>query len=153
MAKSKETFSKKEKEKKRIQKNKEKEEKKAERRANSQKGLGLDDMMAYVDEYGNITSVPPDPKMKLKVKAEDILVSVPKMEEPDPSELIRKGVVTHFNHSKGYGFIRDTETQESYFVHINQVEAEAINETDKVTFEIEMGPKGASAIKVKIVTS
>ena len=49
-----ETFSKKEKEKARQKKRKDKEEKKEERKANAQKGQNLDDMLAYVDENGNI---------------------------------------------------------------------------------------------------
>ena len=60
MAKSKETFNKKEKEQRR---NKAKQDKKArmeERKANKKKGGSLEDMMAYIDENGNITSTPPD---------------------------------------------------------------------------------------------
>jgi len=150
MAKSKETFNKKDKEKKRILKNKDKDQKKEERKANAKKGQSLEDMLAYVDENGNISSTPPDPLKKKTVLKEDILVSVPKQAPPDPAELIRSGVVTFFNDSKGYGFIRDLANGESIFVHINQIE-EPIRETDKVTFEIEMGPKGPNAVSVKIV--
>ncbi len=64
MAKSQETFSKKEKEKLKLKKRKEKEEKKADRKANSQKGQDLSDMLAYVDENGNLTTTPPDPKKR-----------------------------------------------------------------------------------------
>ncbi len=60
MAKSKETFAKREKEKKRIKAREEKKEKKEERKANANKGKSLDDMLAYVDEFGNLTAVPPD---------------------------------------------------------------------------------------------
>ncbi len=60
MARSKQqSFAKREKEKKRIQHKKEKQQKKEERKANSNKGKGLDDMLAYIDEHGNLTSVPP----------------------------------------------------------------------------------------------
>ena len=41
------------------------------------------------------------------------------------------------------------DTRESVFVHINNVN-EPIAEGDKVSFEVEMGPKGASAINVNI---
>jgi hypothetical protein len=64
MGKSSETFSKKEKEKKKIKKRKDKEEKKEERKAMAPKGQSLEDMFVYVDEDGNITSTPPDPKKK-----------------------------------------------------------------------------------------
>ncbi len=66
----------------------------------------------------------------------------------DPADLIRKGVVSFFNGDKGFGFIKDLETQESVFIHVNQLQ-EPIKENDKVIFEVEMGPKGPSAINVK----
>jgi len=63
-------------------------------------------------------------------------------------ETIHKGVVTYFNNSKGYGFIRDEETRESVFVHVN-VLTEPIAEGNKVTFEVERSPKGLTATNVK----
>ena len=77
MAKSKDSFFKREKEKKRLQDRKEKEERKIQRKAEAQKGLGIDSMMAYVDEYGNLSSTPPDPRNKIEIKAEDIKISIP----------------------------------------------------------------------------
>jgi cold shock CspA family protein len=147
MAKSTETFNKKEKEKKRLKKQQEKKEKQEERKANSSKGKSLEDMLAYVDENGNITSTPPDPTKKKKINAEDIQIGVAKQEaiEMDP---VRQGKVTFFNESKGYGFIKDDQTQESIFVHINGL-MQPVKENDKVTFETEMGQKGLNAIKVK----
>ena len=72
MARSSETFGKKEKEKRKQQKKKEKAMRREERKANSEGG-GLDNMMAYVDEFGNISSTPPDPtKKKVEIKAENI---------------------------------------------------------------------------------
>ncbi|WP_299824853.1 cold shock domain-containing protein [uncultured Pontibacter sp.] len=149
MGRSQETFSKKEKEKKRLKKRQDKEAKKEDRKANSNKGQGLDDMLAYVDDNGNITSTPPDPtKKKKEIKQEDIQIGVSKQEEPDPADLIRKGTVTFFNTSKGYGFIRDHDTQESIFVHQNGLTC-PIKENDKVTFEVEKGQKGLNAVNVK----
>ncbi len=147
---SQETFNKKEQEKKRLKKKKEKEQKKEERKANSDKGKSLEDMFAYVDEYGNIVSAPPDPRNKSVIKTEDIRISTMRQEAMDPADLIRKGTVTFFNDSKGYGFIKDHESQESIFVHINNVE-DQIRENDKVTFETEKGPKGLNATKVKLI--
>ena len=63
MGKSQETFNKKEKEKKRKKKKQEKQQRKEERKANSGGGE-LENMMAYVDEFGNITETPPDPTAK-----------------------------------------------------------------------------------------
>jgi cold shock CspA family protein len=148
MGKPRETFSKKEKEKKRIKKRKEKEAKKEERQANSQKGQALEEMFAYVDENGNISSTPPDPRKKRTINVEDVQIAVPKQVEMLPGEEIRNGTVTFFNEAKGYGFIRDLETQESIFVHITGL-IDPIKDNDKVTFEIEMGQKGPNAVAVK----
>ena len=84
-----------------------------------------------------------------KVKLEDIEIGVPKHQDIDPADLIRKGTVTFFNGAKGYGFIKDHETQESVFVHINGLK-DAVQENSKVIFEVEMTPKGASAVNVKL---
>src|SRR4051812_39479022 len=61
MGKSGETFGKKEKEKKRLKDRQEKQEKMEHRKANAKKGKSLDEMMAYMDENGNLSSTPPDP--------------------------------------------------------------------------------------------
>lgn len=145
MARSQETFGKKEREKKKQKKKLEKEKKKENREKQS-----ADDMIAYVDEHGNLTSTPPDPdKKKKEVKLEDIEISVSRQRELTPEDFIRTGVVTFFNDSKGYGFIKDLETQESVFVHLNGL-LDSVRERDKVTFETEKGPKGLNAIKVKL---
>jgi cold shock CspA family protein len=149
MGRSVETFSKKEREKKKAIKQRDKKEKAEERKSNSGKGKSLDEMMAYIDENGNITDTPPDATKRRKVvAAEDIQISVPKQEDLAPPDPNRTGVVTFYNTSKGFGFIRDLESQESIFVHVNALE-EAIGENDRVTFETEQGPKGLNAIKVK----
>jgi cold shock CspA family protein len=148
MGKSQETFSKKEKEKKRLKQRQDKEEKMEERKANAKKGKSLEDMMAYIDENGNLSSTPPDPKKKKIFKQEDMQIDVPKQETLDQGDPIRKGVVTFFNDTKGFGFIKDLVTQESVFVHVNQL-SEPIKENNIVTFEVEMGHKGPNAINVK----
>ena len=148
MGKSQETFAKKEKEKKKQKQRQDKEEKMDERKANAKKGKSLEEMMAYIDEDGNISSTPPDPRKKKVFKQEDMQISVPKTEPTDPADLIRKGVVTFFNGDKGFGFIKDLVTQESVFIHVNQLQ-EPVKENDKVIFEVEMGPKGPSALNVK----
>lgn len=148
MGRSQETSSKKENEKKRIAKRKLKEEKKEERKANAGSGKGLDDMMAYVDENGFLVATPPDPKKKIEINIEDIQVSTLKEEDRAPVEITRTGIVTFFNEQKGYGFIKDLKTQESVFVHINALK-EPLKENNKVSFEIEMGAKGANAVNIK----
>lgn len=148
MAGSQETFNKKEKEKKRLKKRADKKQKLTDRKANSQGG-GFENMMAYVDENGNITNTPPDPANKKKIDAESIVIGVPKREKEETTS-IRNGRVEYFNHSKGFGFIKELDTQEKYFVHVNSL-IEEIKENDMVTFEIERGFKGMSAIRVKKV--
>ena len=71
MARSSETFNKKEKEKKRLKKHQDKREKAEDRKANSDKGKTLEEMLAYVDENGNISSTPPDINKKKKINSED----------------------------------------------------------------------------------
>ena len=148
MGKSQETFSKKEKEKKRLKKRLDKQQKREERKANSEGG-GLDNMIAYVDELGNITDTPPDPTKKKKFKAESIEIGVPKQEK-EVVPTVRTGKVDYFNDAKGFGFIKETGTQEKFFVHIKSF-LEDIREGDNVSFEIERGLKGYSAILVKKV--
>ncbi|MEH3112046.1 cold-shock protein [Pedobacter terrae] len=150
MAKSQATYSKKENEKKRLKKQKDKQEKKEERQANAKKGLSLEDMMAYVDENGNISSTPPDPKKKKVINTEDIQIGISRQEDIVDENPVKKGTVTFFNDSKGYGFIKNTETQDSIFVHANGLITQ-IKEGDKVTFEVEMGQKGPTAVKVSKV--
>ncbi len=148
MGRSQETFGKKEKEKKRLKKRQDKKLRAQERRENNNKGGSLDDMIAYVDEFGNIVDTPPDPTKKSKIKAEDIQISVPTKEELDAPELL-EGRVDFFNHDKGFGFIRSSSGQDKYFVHISRT-YDPINEGDWVTYELEMTPKGLNAIEVRL---
>lgn len=150
MAKSQETFNKKEKEKKRLKKKQDKEHKKEERKSSSSKGKSLEEMFAYVDLDGNITNTPPDLSQKKVFKTEDIRIGIAKQEAIDPADLIRKGTITFFNQEKGYGFIKDSSNQESVFVHINGL-VQPVKENDKVSFETEMGQKGLNAVKVKLI--
>ena len=149
MSKSQETWSKKEREKKKQKSRQDKLEKKQERKENAKEGKSFDDMLAYIDENGNLSSTPPDPARMRKIKLEDIQISIPKHVPGEGIDPIRKGKVTFFNESKGYGFIRDLETQESIFVHANGL-INQIKENSKVIFEVEMGAKGPNAVNVKL---
>ncbi len=152
MAKSQQTFNKSEKEKKRLKKREDKKKKmdarKAEAKEHGKKGIEF----AYVDHYGNITDTPPDPTQKLKVEAESIQISVPKTLESDRVEIdpVRKGTVSFFDTSKGFGFIVDGENQEKYFCHVSGL-IDEITEGNLVSFELEKGMKGMNAVKVTIV--
>ena len=107
-------------------------------------------MIAYVDENGQITSTPPDPSKRMKIELEEIEVGVPKKDKSQKNDPIRKGIVTFFNESKGFGFIKDSETGESVFVHVRSLLEEVV-ENNKVTFEVEKGPKGLAATNVKVL--
>ena len=149
MGRSQETFGKKEVRNKKEKKRKEKEKKKLARKETEKKG-SLDDMIAYVDEHGMLTSTPPDPNVKKKgVKLEDIEIGVPNRGSVEEIDAVRKGIVSFFNESKGFGFIKDMETKESVFVHVNNV-IDEIKEGNIVSYEVEMGHKGPAAAKVKL---
>ena len=149
MGRSQESFNKKEVRKKKEKKRQDKEKKRLARKDEEKKG-GLDDMIAYVDENGRLSSTPPDPTAKKKTKAEDIEVSIPKQDDTYKADPIRKGKLTFWNDSKGYGFIKDSETQDSVFVHVNEFQDD-IMEGNTVSFEVEKGLKGPAAVRVKLV--
>lgn len=144
-----ETSNKKEVQNKKDKKRKEKEKKRLERKENSKNSGGMDDMIAYVDQYGNITSEPQDLSKRDKINVEDIEIKVERNRETETQSTIRKGIITFFNDSKGFGFIKDLNTQESIFVHIKGL-LEPVKENNKVIFEVEKGVKGLNAYNVKI---
>lgn len=144
------SWNKKEREKKKQKEKKDKAEKMKERKENPGASKGLDSMMAYVDENGNITDTPPDPQRRKEIKLEDIEIGVPKFVPLTEEERTRKGKISFFNYDKGFGFIRDLRSQESIFVHINNLPAD-FKENDNVSFETEMGPRGPYAVNVKLL--
>ncbi len=149
MGRSQESFHKKDVRSKKEKKRKEKEKKKLARKEVEKKS-SLDDMIAYVDENGMLVSEPPDPAKKKKIKAEDVQLGVPNREADGDFDPIRKGVVSFFNDSKGFGFIKDMETKESVFVHVNNVVEGELKENNLVTYEVEQGLKGPTAVRVKL---
>ena len=148
MGRSHETFGKKDVRTKKEKKRKEKEQKRLERKESKSSG-NLDDMIAYVDEFGNITATPPDLSKRTSIQTEDIKVGVPKMAEPDPADLIRHGTVSFFDDTKGFGFIKDAMDKQDVFVHVNGL-LEPIREGNRVSFEVVKGLKGLNAVNVKV---
>ena len=146
MGRSQESFNKKDVRNKKEKKRKEKIAKKLLKKDGEKSSF--DDMIAYVDENGVITSEPIDPRNKTEIKLEDIAISVPKgsTEEEDP---VREGTVSFYNESKGFGFIKDLETKQDVFVHANNVIGE-IKEGNLVTYEVENGQRGPNAVRVQI---
>ena len=146
MAKSQQTFNKLEKEKKRKKKREDKIKKMLARKEAKESGELVTNEFVYVDYNGNFTDTPPDPSEKIKIKASSIVLGVPKREDVKTDGFT--GKVNFFDHSKGFGFIIDPESQEKYFVHISEC-IDEINEGDKVEFDIMKGVKGMNAVKVK----
>ena len=148
MAKSQQTFSKSEKEKKRLKKRQDKQKKmdaiKADKEENGTGGI----QFAYVDHNGNLIDTPPDPTMKVVYELDDIQISVTKKEDLPQEDPVRNGKVSFFDTSKGFGFIIDAANNEKYFTHVSGL-IDQIAENDKVSYELEKGMRGMNAVKVK----
>jgi len=63
--------------------------------------------------------------------------------------IMKEGKVKFFNESKGFGFIKDSESDKEYFVHVSGL-LDDIRENDDVTFELVEGRKGLNAVNVKL---
>ncbi len=61
---------------------------------------------------------------------------------------MKKGTVKFFNELKGFGFIKDDESEKEYFVHASGL-IDKIKEGDSVSFELQEGKKGLNAVNVK----
>ncbi len=62
------------------------------------------------------------------------------------------GTVKWFSESKGYGFVTPEDGSKDVFVHHSAIEGDGFKtlaEGQKVTFEVEQGAKGPSAVKVQ----
>ncbi|MEJ0029872.1 MAG: cold shock domain-containing protein [Bacteroidota bacterium] len=106
-------------------------------------------MIAYVDENGNFSSTPPDVTKKRAVKESDIDLTS-KNKGGAGMQDVRTGVVKFFEKDKGYGFIKDSQSQEEYFFHYSSASFQ-VAQSQAVTFEIESGPKGLNAVRINKV--
>ncbi|GAO43182.1 cold-shock protein [Flavihumibacter petaseus] len=145
MSKSRDTFNKRNRQLQKLKQRQDKQLKMEERRENTPKGKKLEDMLAYVDENGNISSTPPDPRKKIVVRSEDISISTPKGNERDSSHT---GTVQFFNEEKGFGFITENKFQERIFFHSSQL-AVPVKLNDKVAFDTEPGERGPVAVAIR----
>jgi cold shock protein len=62
-----------------------------------------------------------------------------------------KGKVKFFNETKGFGFIKEDDSEKEHFVHISGVNDETLKEDDEVTFDLVEGKKGLNAVNVTLV--
>jgi cold shock protein len=60
-----------------------------------------------------------------------------------------KGQVKFFNQTKGFGFIKDDESEKEYFVHATGL-IDQIRENDVVSFDLKEGKKGLNAVNVRL---
>ena len=148
MGRSQETSGKKEVRNRKDKKRKEKEQKRAKKKIDGKRS-SFDDMIAYVDEFGMISSTPPDPNRNTTVNPETIELGATRSKSENPSSFERKGVISFFGESKGFGFIRDLETSERIFLHVSNL-LEPVKENNVVIYEAGKGPKGITAIKVRL---
>jgi cold shock protein len=61
---------------------------------------------------------------------------------------MKKGTVKFFDEVKGFGFIKDSESNIEYFVHSSGLE-QKIKDGDEVVYELQEGKKGLNAVKVR----
>ncbi len=66
-----------------------------------------------------------------------------------PFIFMQTGTVKFFNTTKGYGFIKDDDSNQEIFVHITGLLDQSIKENDRVSFETMDGRKGKNAVNVK----
>ena len=62
---------------------------------------------------------------------------------------MQSGKVKFFNESKGFGFIKDNDSDKEYFVHVTGL-IDKVRENDDVTFDVTEGRKGLNAVNVKL---
>jgi CspA family cold shock protein len=62
---------------------------------------------------------------------------------------MNRGKVKFYNESKGYGFIKEDETNNEYFVHVSGL-IDEVRDDDAVEFELVEGRKGLNAVNVKL---
>lgn len=63
---------------------------------------------------------------------------------------MQEGTVKFYNDSKGFGFIKPSDSGEDIFVHQSGL-VDEIRENDKVKFDLEAGRKGMNAVNVEII--
>ncbi|OJV15572.1 MAG: hypothetical protein BGO21_31830 [Dyadobacter sp. 50-39] len=123
------------------------------RRKNSDKGKSLEEMYMYVDEMGNLSSVPLNRSTIKPTKLEEIVFqTVPKSELAGDSELAREGQIQYFDQAKGFGFITDALTGQRIFVHSSEL-PRPVKEQERVSFLRGQNERGFFATNVTILAA
>ena len=81
-----------------------------------EKGELKQDEFVYVDHLGNFTDTPPDPAEKEEISLESINLGAAKNQDFD--EKIQG--VTFYEPDKGFGFIKNLTSHDSYFFHFSE---------------------------------
>ena len=80
------------------------------------------------------------------------IIGCTKLKERKKNMSTLKGKVKWFNGTKGYGFIEREDKEKDVFVHssaVREAGLKYLNEGDELTFEVENGDKGPSAVKLQ----
>ena len=131
------SFFKKENNKKKKQKQEEKLKRREERKQTNNKGKDLEDLFVYVDKMGQLTHLTPE-EQALQEKQDH------KAAEKVSQEL-HHGIVSYVT-DKGYGFVIDSKTRESIFIHQNDTSI-PLEKGLKISFKLEQGKNGIKAVE------
>lgn len=142
MARSQLTFRKKEQAKKKQLKKKEKQERREFNKSNNQKGKTLEEMFAYVDQFGNISDTPPTETYKFK--EEDL------QPPADPEDQYLYGKVSYYNENGHYGFIRDNESRETVYFNDN-LAGMVLELNQKVKYKYKRSKQGNQVSEVELI--
>lgn len=142
MARSQLTFKKKETAKKKQQKKQEKQQRREQNKLSNDKGKTLEEMFAYVDEFGNISDTPPT--QPYKFKEEDLLPP------SDPEDEYLYGKVSYYNETGHYGFIRDNESRETVYFN-DRLAGTVLELNQKVKYKYTRSKQGNQISEVEII--
>lgn len=62
---------------------------------------------------------------------------------------MKEGIVKFFNETKGFGFVKEKDSNQEYFMHVSGL-IDEVRENDEVVFELQEGRKGLNAVNVKL---